>query len=230
MRAHLPPFRGAACPLGLSPSFTATATPTPDGPLVFEAADGTSTLLGPHCLLIAARMDAREGEKGHRELIRILPAVKRDVPDVQLVCAGPGDDRHALQQLARHHGVADAVFFPGYVPLGTLQALYRHCYALVMPSRQEGFGLAYLEAMQHAKPCVGCFHQGAEDIIAHGETGLLVHDPADAPSLLGALNTLLQDRTYAQWLGQNGYKRLQREFTARHYQARLKAHITGLLD
>ncbi|ETW98286.1 MAG: hypothetical protein ETSY1_19385 [Candidatus Entotheonella factor] len=228
MRAYLPPFRGAACPLGLSPHFTAAAPP--DGPLTFEAADGTTALLGPHCLLIAARMDDREGQKGHRELIRILPALKRDVPDVQLVCAGPGDDRHALQQLARHHGVADAVFFPGYVPLATLQALYQHCYALVMPSRQEGFGLAYLEAMQYAKPCLGCFHQGAEDVIAHGETGLLVDDPADAPSLLGSLNTLLQDPTYAQWLGQNGYKRLQREFTARHYQARLKAHITGLLD
>ncbi len=174
-------------------------------------------------------MDAREGEKGHRELIRILPAVKRDVPDVQLVCAGPGDDRHALQQLARHHGLRTPYFFRAmclWVPC-------RRYTGIAMPwSCPAGKRdlASYLEAMQHAKPCVGCFHQGAEDIIAHGETGLLVHDPADAPSLLGALNTLLQDRTYAQWLGQNGYKRLQREFTARHYQARLKAHITGLLD
>ncbi len=236
MRAHLPPFRGAACPLGLSPSFTGTATAPVanaalrDGPLTFEAADGSTAILGPHCLLIAARMDTREGEKGHRELIRVFPALKRYVPDVQLVCAGPGDDGPALKQLARHHGVAASVLFPGYVPLATLQALYQHCYALVMPSQQEGFGLAYLEAMQYAKPCVGCFNQGAEDVIAHGETGLLVHDPADTPSLLGVLKALLEDHTYAQWLGQNGYKRLQREFTAHQYQARLKAHIAGLLD
>lgn len=231
MRACLPPFRGAACPLGLSPLFTETVSRVaiPDSSLEFEAADGATHVLGPRCLLITARMDAHEREKGHRELIRVLPDLKRDVPDVQLICVGPGDDRPALQQLAQRHSVAASVFFPGYMPLATLQALYRHCYALVMPSRQEGFGLAYLEAMHYAKPCVGCFNQGAEDIIAHGETGLLVHDPQDAPSLLRVLQDLLACPSYAQWLGQNGYKRLQREFTARHHQARLKAQLKGLI-
>ncbi len=231
MRACLPQFRGAACPLGLSPSFTETASRATalDWPLSFEAADGVTRLLGPRYLLIAARMDPREREKGHRELIHVLPDLKRDVSDVQLVCVGPGDDRPVLQQVARDHGVAASVFFPGHVTLETLQALYRHCYALVMPSRQEGFGLAYLEAMYHAKPCVGCSNQGAEDIIAHGETGLLVHDPQDAPSLLGMLKDLLTHSSYAQWLGQNGYTRLQRKFTAHHYQARLKAKLERLI-
>ncbi len=231
MQASLPPFRGAACPLGLSPLFVEPMEQTTkaEPPLAFEAADGVTRTLGSRYLLITARMDAHEREKGHRELIHVLPDLIREEPDVQLVCVGPGDDVLTLQQLARQHGVASSVFFPGYVSLDILQALYRHCYALVMPSRQEGFGLAYLEAMHHAKPCVGCFNQGAEDVIAHGETGLLVHDPQDAPSLLNVLKDLLACPSYAQWLGQNGYKRLQREFTARHHQARIKAHIKGLM-
>ena len=116
------------------------------------------------------------------------------------------------------------MFFPGYVPTETLKELYQQCYALVMPSTQEGFGLVYLEAMQYAKPCVGCWDQGAEDVIVHGETGFLVHDPDDPQELFDTLRYLL-----AQWLGYNGYKRLTERFTAHQYQARLKDQVLGVL-
>ena len=58
---------------------------------------------------------------------------------------------------------------------------------------QGGFGLVYLEAMNYAKPCVGCFGDGGEDVIVDGETGLLVHDPNDAQELQQVLIELLED-------------------------------------
>jgi glycosyltransferase involved in cell wall biosynthesis len=131
--------------------------------------------------------------------------------------------------LTHRYGVASAVFFPGYVPIETLKALYQQSYAFVMPSTQEGFGLAYLEAMQYAKPCVGCWGQGAEDVIVHGETGWLVRDPDDPQELLDTLRDLLQHPQQAQWFGDNGYKRLTEHFTARQYQARLTVQLLRIL-
>ena len=125
-------------------------------------------------------MDQREGKKGHRDLINVLPALLGEFPEVQVVLPGPGDDRNNLQALAQRKGVAPSVFLPGFVSTETLRSLYRDCYAFVLPSQQEGFGLAYLEAMNYAKPCVGCYDQGAEDVIVHGESGFLVHDPHNA--------------------------------------------------
>ena len=231
MQEHLTTFRGMACPLGLPPTFERhdEQRHVTSLPMMLEAANGQRYRLGSRYLLVVARMDSREGGKGHRALIRLLPELRRNISGLQVVCVGPGDDRDRLRGFAHRYSVASAVFFPGYIPTEMLKALYQQCYALVLPSTQEGFGLVYLEAMQYAKPCVGCWNQGAEDVIVHGETGFLVHDPNDPQELLDALRELLQHPQQAQWFGENGYKRLRDAFTAYQYQARLKSHLLGIL-
>ncbi|MCH7562947.1 MAG: glycosyltransferase family 4 protein, partial [Gemmatimonadetes bacterium] len=163
------------------------------------------------------------------ELIGVLPALLSTWPDVQLVFPGPGEDRNNLRALAARKGVAASVFLPGLVSNETLMRLYRRCYAFVMPSRQEGFGLVYLEAMNFGKPCVGCFDQGAAEVIVHGETGLLVEDPGDADELLGALHAILRQPEYAKELGRRGFQRLLEHFTATHVQACLKEKLAAIL-
>lgn len=231
MQERLTTFHGSACPLGLPPTFEppSASHPVTAPPMTLEAADGRHDKLGSRYLLIVARMDTREGGKGHRALIRLLPELRREVSDLQVVCVGPGDDRDRLRAFSHRCGVASAVFFPGYVPTEVLKALYQQCYAFVMPSTQEGFGLVYLEAMQYAKPCVGCWDQGAEDVIVHGETGWLIHNPDDPQELLDTLRELLQHPQQARWFGHNGYKRLTEHFTARQYQTRLKTQLLRVL-
>jgi glycosyltransferase involved in cell wall biosynthesis len=231
MRQHLTGFRGIACPLGLPPTWALNRTipAASQAPLTGVAADGQVRVLGNRCLLLVARLDRREGAKGHRALLAILPELHRDFPEVQLIFPGPGDDRQPLQALARQYGVASAVFLPGFVTPEDLQGLYAHCYAFVMPSTQEGFGLAYLEAMNYARPCVGCMDQGAEEIIVPGETGLLVRNPNNRHELLGVLRQLLGSPELAQCLGRNGFLRLHGGFTAHHYQERLQAQLAGVL-
>ena len=189
----------------------------------------SDTPLARQYLLLVARMDASEGEKGHRILIDVLPALLNEFPHLQVVFPGPGNDRQNIQRLAQRQGVASSVILPGFVSTETLRALYHHCYAFVMPSTQEGFGLAYLEAMNYAKPCVGSHDQGAEDIIVHGETGFLLHDPSNAQELLGVLRQLLRHPELAQKLGCAGFKRLQDDFTSHHYRQRLKGQIARVL-
>lgn len=231
MRERIGRFNGVACPLGLSPEFPLNAeAPGPSGCVIeLPAADGSVRALRGCVLLLVARMDPGEREKGHAELIGVMPALVREFPDVQLVFVGPGDDRERLAGLARATGVGGAVFVPGFVSAPVLEDLYRDCYAFVMPSRQEGFGLSYLEAMNYAKPCVGCFDQGAEDVILHGQTGLLVADPHDRGELVGVLRALLADPERARSMGRQGLALLHERFTSRHHRDRVKRQIAALL-
>jgi phosphatidylinositol alpha-1,6-mannosyltransferase len=231
MRERIPKFNGVACPLGLSPEIALNSSiPTEHTDQIgLEAADGISRKLGCQVLLLVGRMHPGEREKGHRPLINVLPQLLKQFPDVQLVFAGPGDDRENLRDLARGSGVGHAVFLPGFLAAEELNRLYQHCYAFVMPSLQEGFGLAYLEAMNYGKPCVGCFDQGAEDIIVDQQTGFLVRTPDDSDELLGILSALLNDPERARTLGRNGFERLHTHFTSDQYQQRIKEQIARVL-
>ena len=130
---------------------------------------------------------------------------------------------------ARDAGLAEAVFIPGWLTDEELTALYRASYAFAMPSRQEGFGLAYLEAMNHGLACVGCSDQGSEEVIVDGETGLLVADPSDAEALLAPLDTLLSDPDLASGMGERGFERLHRNFLPARYRDELGDLLEPLL-
>jgi glycosyltransferase involved in cell wall biosynthesis len=236
MRERLGAFQGKACPLGLSPKFEINRQ-LPEDPrgngkeaeITLEAADGSRRGLGKRVLLLVGRMHPEERGKGHDELIEVLPALKEYHPEVQIVFAGPGDDRNRLRRKAWDYGVEDAVFLPGRVSHDVLQQLYRHCYAFTMPSRQEGFGLVYLEAMNYGKPCVGCHNDGAEDIIQDEETGYLICDPDCRDELLDALRRLLRNPEHARRMGKNGFELLHSRFTAEQFQERLRKALEQVL-
>jgi len=231
MRETFDGFRGQACPLGLPPSIELNERPPEqqDPAPVLEAADGVERPIGDRSLLLVARLHPGEREKGHTQLIEALPDLKRRFPDVQLVFPGPGEDRTRLGRLAIGCDVADSVFLPGYLPTDELGMLYAHSYAYVMPSKQEGFGLTYLEAMNFAKPCVGSRDDGAEDVIVDGETGFLVADRDDQASLVEVLSQMLSDPDAAARMGVAGLKRLNQRFTAGHFQKRIRDAVGPLL-
>lgn len=231
MKERIPQFNGKVCLLGLSPEFPLNQELplASSNPIEIQSTDGQKYRLGDRVLLLVARMDSAERQKGHYALLKILPILLQEYPDVQLVFPGPGEDRMNLEQLAHRLGVASSVFFPGYISVQMLESLYQHCYAFVMPSKQEGFGLVYLEAMNYGKPCVGCFDDAAEEVIVHRQTGLLVRDPKQPEQLLDVLYTLLQNPAQAKIMGRNGFERLHSYFTSQQVQERIKLHIATVL-
>jgi len=172
--------------------------------------------------LIVARMSASERYKGHDALLEIWPHVVARHPDAVLAIAGDGDDRARLE--ARAAPLGSHVRFLGRVSDQALDALYRDCAFFVMPSRDEGFGLVFLEAMRAAKPCIGGAG-AASEIIQHGVTGLIV-DPADSAELLDAMLRLYAEPETCAQFGKAGRERFLAEFTDRHFQARF-ARIIG---
>lgn len=231
MQARFDGFNGVACPLGLPPQFALTPSPPARGRahVSLRAADGIERQIGPRAMLTVARMDAGEQEKGHRELIAALPSVLAQVPNAQLLFVGSGSDAAALQQLAAASPAAAHIYFAGQVADGRLDELYGAAYAYVMPSRQEGFGLVYLEAMNHALPCVACRDDGGADVVVDGETGLLVDQPIERAQLAATLIRILSDEAMAREMGVAGWRRLNANFTAEAHQARVLDLIRPLL-
>jgi phosphatidyl-myo-inositol dimannoside synthase len=176
---------------------------------------------GRDYLLIVARMGATERYKGHDQLLRALAgAATAGNVRPRLVIAGDGDDRPRLQQLAVELGIAGQVLFTGFVSEATLTELYARSAVFVMPSRGEGFGLVYLEAMRAGKPCVAARASAAAEVVADGETGLLV-DPLEAGELAAALGRLLSSPEGARRMGEAGRRRFERVFSAERFRERM---------
>ena len=232
MRSIIGSFNGIACPLGLSPEFKLNKEISDQGNenLELTAVDGKKYKLGDRFLLLVARIHQDEGEKGHKQLIEILPRLLNKYPNIQLVFPGSGGGVKDLEDLSKKLKVESSVFFPGFVSNEMLSQYYSKCYAFVMPSSQEGFGLVYLEAMNYCKPCIGCYDQGAEDIIVNNQTGYLINSPKDLNELYNSVCKLLDNPLDAKDMGINGFKRLHQEFTSEKYQERLIIELEKLLD
>lgn len=165
---------------------------------------GSEPPAGGRLLVAVARLVE---QKGLDVAVRALP----DLPaDVRLAVLGEGPERARLEALARDLGASDRLLLPGRV--GDVGAWLRQADVVVHPARWEGFGLALLEAMLAGKPVVASSVSSIPEIVADGETGLLV-EPDDAPALARALESLLGDAALAARLGEAGRARARSEFS-----------------
>ena len=200
-----------ACPLAL----------LPDSPV--DRSDVDRELLArirPASALIVGRLSLAERYKGHDQLIEDWPGVSAAVPGAQLVVVGTGDDELRLREKAAAVGAADDVLFCGRVSDSTLAELYSRTRVFAMPSRGEGFGIVYLEAMRAGRPCIAGADDGAQDVVVNGETGMLVRQH-DRGAVRAAVVGLLSDTGKAAELGEAGRRRYQAFFTFQHFRDRL---------
>jgi phosphatidyl-myo-inositol dimannoside synthase len=187
-------------------------------PLSTYAADDVQVLARPMALIVG-RMAADERYKGHDLLIDVWPRVLAVHPEAELCVVGDGTDRARLEAKAAAEGLAHSITFTGPVDDDTLVRLYRQCRFFVMPSRDEGFGLVFLEAMRAGKACIGGRGAAAE-IIVDGETGIVV-DPSNADEVCHAMTRLFDDADGCRRLGQAGEIRFRTMFTDVHFRSRL---------
>ena len=193
----------------------------------FVAVDGSSQILGDQAILLVGRMEFSERYKGHAELLAAFPLVASNHPQTQLILAGDGNDRERLLGIARQlpSALQSRIFMPGYVDQALLERLYQACFAFALPSRGEGFGLVYLEAMARGKPCIGGGMDAAGTVIQDGITGLLVADPSDPGQVALAISTLLDDPSQAMTMGQAGLERVKENFLFPNFKERFLSAI-----
>lgn len=143
-------------------------------------------LAGRRVVMSLARLVANERYKGIDQVLSVLPALVAEDPTIVYMIVGDGDDRARLAALARDSGVADHVIFAGYVSEAEKAAHYRLADLFAMPSRGEGFGIVFLEALACGVPVVAGATDGAREALLDGKLGLLV-DPDDPAALAAAL-------------------------------------------
>jgi glycosyltransferase involved in cell wall biosynthesis len=162
-------------------------------------------------ILTVGRWLATERYKGMDTLIQAMPRLLLRWPDVQLVMIGAGDDRDWLVNIARDSGVQRHVHFLSGLTYGELSACFAAAELFALPSRGEGFGFVYLEAMARSKPVIGGAHGGAPEVIQDGVTGYLVQH-GDTVQLATSVDVLLSNPELAREMGARGRERVEKEF------------------
>jgi glycosyltransferase involved in cell wall biosynthesis len=191
-------------PWGLDPGFETRLFGIADARLPADFPQG-------RVILTVGRWLATERYKGMDTLIQALPRLLLRWPDLQLVLAGTGDDREWLVNIARDSGVQRHVHFLREPTYGELSACYAAAELFALPSRGEGFGFVYLEAMARGKPVIGGAHGGAPEVIEDGVTGYLVQH-GDTVQLATSIDALLDNPDRAKEMGARGRERVEKEF------------------
>jgi teichuronic acid biosynthesis glycosyltransferase TuaC len=164
--------------------------------------------------------------KGYDVLLRAFAQVDSEFPAAALKIIGEGAERQHLAQLSSELNIADKVTFVGRQTRRQIADAMKQCALFALPSRYEGLGCVYLEAMATGKPAIGCSDQGIDEIIHNGFNGLLVA-PDDLTGLANALRQLLQNPQLRASLGQSARRSILHEFTLAHQASRLAEIYQG---
>jgi len=176
--------------------------------------------------LMLSRLSRAEDYKGHREVIDAWPLVLRLQPEAELWIAGTGDLRAELEQMVRTRGLTGSIRFLGAISEQQKEDLLQQSRCLLMPSRGEGFGLVYLEAMRAGRPCLVSNEDAGREVVNPPQAGLAV-DPRDREGLSTAINRLLSNGAEWQQWSERARSRYEADYTARQFQQRLAEALFG---
>ncbi len=144
-------------------------------------------------------------------LSRLIPKY----PELKYYIVGDGEERQSLESLVAELDLRKQVVFLGKLAHPEAMSQIAQGDIFCLPSWQEGFGVVYLEAMAQGVPVIGVRGEGIEDVIIHGQNGLLVR-PQNVEDIVQALDSLLSSPEYAKSLAKAGRNTVTNGFTWSH--------------
>ena len=174
-------------------------------------ADLHADLWLPHHAPIVGNVAALVPHKGQRHLVEAAAIVVTQVPDARFVIAGEGELRAALERQIKERRLEKHVFLAGFRP--DILSVHKGFDIFVMSSVTEGLGTSLLDAMACGKPVVATTAGGIPEVVADGETGLLV-PPRDDAALAAAIIRLLKDSPLRAAMGAAGERRVRERFSS----------------
>lgn len=182
--------------------------------------------LGDHPLI------ASLGKHGERKrfdlLIAAMPAVWQRHPQAQLVIAGASSTyTERLRECIAQLDAQSRIQLLSDIDTATKHTLLAACNIFALPSGDESFGIAFIEAWAQAKPVIGANRPAIASLI-HNQVDGLLYDFPSADSLAQALLTLLDNPAHQSQLGQAGQAQVQRHYTWPQIAAQYHALYTNL--
>ena len=160
---------------------------------------------------VAVMVATFKEQKGHRFLLEAMQAVVSQRPDLKVLFAGDGELRTALQERALELHLENNVFFLGN--RADIPALLAASDYFILPSLWEGLPMALIEAMASGLPVIATRVSGTNQVIVHGETGLLV-EPGNSSELAQAILKMASDPSMARQMGRAARQRVEVHFGA----------------
>ena len=224
--------RDVVTDLGVGPERTVVAPPAGDR---FDPAidDETIAERGRRRPLRVVFVGNLQPRKGLDTLVEAIASVEcGDEPPVELTVVGrPVDSRYVerVERAIDRHGLVDRVTLVGELSDRALAETLREHHVLAVPSRYEGFGIVYLEAMSFGLPVIASRAGGAREVVADGETGVLV-DPDDPAAVADAIERLSTDRDRLVSMGTAARRRYESHPGWTETAGRVRRLLTSVVD
>lgn len=163
-----------------------------------------------------------EGRLAKKNAIDDIISSLLDLPEnISLIVIGKGDEGHILQEQATRLGVAGRVKFLGFANHVDVAGYFSVCDIFVRPSRSEGFGVSFIEAMASRLPVIATPVGGIVDFIHDKETGLFC-TPDNPKSIVEAVNLLLEDSQLRREIIERAYSMVVTRFSWENIANKMK--------
>ncbi|PKR54589.1 glycosyltransferase family 4 protein [Thalassospira marina] len=176
--------------------------PNPVTPAQLSARPDVADARGRFHLLSVGRLG---WEKNFQSLIEAFSGIASRFPDWDLIIVGEGQQRTELETMVQKKELEHRIFLPGPTP--DVNRAYESAHLFCLSSRWEGFPNALAEAQAHGLPVVGFSDcAGVNELIQHGETGLLATGNGESANLAVTLSNLMTDAKMRREMGNRGRK------------------------
>ena len=146
-------------------------------------------------LMTLTRLSAKDRYKGYDCVLDALVLLKKNNRKIKYILAGSysGSEKIVVDALITKHGLTDNVILTGYIPDENLTAHFCMADIYVMPSKKEGFGIVFIEAMYYGLPVIAGNKDGSTDALLNGKLGLLVN-PDNKEYIYNSIQTIINNK------------------------------------
>jgi len=164
-------------------------------------------------LVTIGRLASSERYKGYETVISLMPGLLKSVPRLRYVLAGTGDDLQRLSSLISDMGLSGKVVLPGWISEDEKLALLNSADLFIMPSKKEGFGIVFSEAMACGKKVIGGCVDGSMEALLDGRMDGALVDPDDPAEIRRKILEFLTELEH----GASGVSLRNRELVERFF-------------
>ena len=147
-------------------------------------------------ILTVSRITETESDKGYKKVVELLPELLKENPDIIYILAGKYEESAGLKikEFASKLKMDNNFILTGYIPEAEMTDHYLLADVFVMPSKQEGFGIVFIEALACGVTVIGGNMDGTLDALSNGELGYLVNPDIKSDIIKAIMDSLNNNR------------------------------------